>query len=107
MSENMGALKKEVMSLRKETGELRGVVDQVRLQIQQQQQIIDQYRVAIYNNELKDTLLNKMLEEKGIMAKGEFDKRWPTYLKNEVGVMGQDGIMEGSLKVTFYGKEKQ
>jgi len=68
----------------------------------QQQGVIDQYRVNIYNLELKFDLLIKMMEEKGIMAKDEFGRRWPLYLKNEVGVIGPDGRMEGSLKVTFY-----
>jgi flagellar biosynthesis/type III secretory pathway protein FliH len=70
----------------------------------QQQQIIDQYRAAIYNLELKFDLLIKMFEEKGIMAKEEFGKRWPLYLKNEIGVIGPEGRMEGSLKVSFYGE---
>jgi hypothetical protein len=69
----------------------------------QQGQILDQYRVNIYTEELKFGLLIKMLEEKGIFAQGEFDKRWPLYLKNDVGVVGPDGLMEGSLKVHFYG----
>jgi len=43
-----------------------------------------------------------MLEEKGLMSSDEFEARWPLYLKNDVGVVGQDGIMEGSLKVKFY-----
>jgi hypothetical protein len=69
----------------------------------QQQQILDQYRVAIYNLELKNELLVKMLEEKGIMAKNELNQRWPLYLKNDIGVIGPDGKMEGNLKVTIYG----
>lgn len=70
----------------------------------QQQQIIDQYRMAIYNLELRVELLVKMLEEKGVMAKDELNKRWPMYLKNEVGVIGPEGKMEGNLKVTIYGE---
>lgn len=70
----------------------------------QQGQILDQYRVNIYNLELRFNLLNKMLEEKGIFAKGEYEKRWPVFLKNDIGVLGSDGMMEGSLKVTFYGE---
>lgn len=66
------------------------------------QQIVDQYRVNIFNLELKTDLLIKMLEEKGIMAKEEFSKRWPLYLKNEIGVLNPDGKMDGSIKVTFY-----
>jgi len=68
----------------------------------QQQGVIDQYRVNIYNLELKQELLIKMLEEKGIFAKEELARRWPLYLRNEVGVIGPEGKMEGSLKVTFY-----
>lgn len=69
----------------------------------QQAQILDQYRASIYNLELRFGLLIKMLEEKGVLAGGEYDKRWPLYLKNDVGVLGPDGIMEGSLRITFYG----
>jgi hypothetical protein len=72
------------------------------LRIAQQGQIIEQYRMSIYNIELRMTLLVKMLEEKGTFIKEEFDKRWPVFLKNDVGVPGPDGIMEGSLKVKFY-----
>jgi hypothetical protein len=68
----------------------------------QQGQILDQYRVNIYNLELKFNLLVKMFEEKGLLAKDEFEKRWPLYLKNDVGVIGPEGVMEGSLKVTFF-----
>lgn len=68
----------------------------------QQGQILDQYRVSIYNLELRHGLLIKMLEEKGVFASGEYDKRWPLYLKNDVGVVGPEGIMEGSLRVIFY-----
>jgi hypothetical protein len=82
-------------------------LDTLSLRTNQQGQILDQYRVSIYTLELKLTLLNKVLEEKGIFAQGEFDKRWPLYLKNDVGVIGPDGIMEGSLKISFYdGGEK-
>ena len=38
-------------------------------------QIIDQYRVEIYNSELRMNLMIKILEEKGIMVKDEFTKR--------------------------------
>jgi hypothetical protein len=38
------------------------------------------------------------------MAKEELARRWPLYLKNDVGVLGPEGKMEGSLKVSFYGK---
>lgn len=73
------------------------------LQIAQLNQISEQYRVNLYNTELRFNLLLKMLEEKGIFMGGELDKRWPIYLKNDVGVPGPDGIMEGSLRHKFYG----
>jgi uncharacterized protein involved in type VI secretion and phage assembly len=67
------------------------------------QQITDQYRVNIYNLELKFDLLIRMLEEKGLMAKDEFNKRWPIHLKNDIGVIGPSGKMDnGELKVTIY-----
>lgn len=72
------------------------------LKINQINAVLDQYRLGIHNLELRFTLLNKMLEEKGIFALKEFEKRWPQYLKNDIGVQGPDGVMEGSLKVTFY-----
>ena len=80
-------------------------LDQIRLQMSQQAQVLEQYRVSIYNLELRLGLFIKILEEKGILVKGEYEKRWPIYLKNDVGVTGADGVMEGSLKVTFYGEE--
>jgi hypothetical protein len=43
-----------------------------------------------------------MVEEKGLMAKDELEKRWPLYLKNDVGAQDQNGRMAGSLKVTKY-----
>jgi hypothetical protein len=78
-------------------------LEQSMLIANQQQQVIDQYRIAIYNSELRVNLLIKMLEEKGIMVKEEFNQRWPLYLKNDVGVLGPDGKMLGELKVTLYG----
>jgi hypothetical protein len=72
------------------------------LRLAQQGQIIDQYRMNIYNIELRMSLLIKMLEEKGTFIKEEFEKRWPVFLKNDVGIIGPDGVMEGSLKVKFY-----
>jgi hypothetical protein len=72
------------------------------LKINQQGQILDQYRMSIFNLEIRLELLNKMLEEKGIMSAGELEKRWPLYLKNQIGVIGPDGVMEGSCKTTFY-----
>jgi hypothetical protein len=78
-------------------------LDVLSLRTGQLAQIQDQFRYDVYNLQLKLDLLIKMLEEKGHMVKGEFDKRWPTYLKNDVGAIGPDGMMEGSLKVTFYG----
>jgi hypothetical protein len=68
-------------------------------------QIQDQFRVETYNMQLKFSLLMKMLEEKGILVKDEFEKRWPLYLKNDVGAIGPDGMMDGSLSVKFYGMD--
>ncbi len=84
-------------------GQHQASIDLLMLRTLQQQQILDQYRVAIYNLELRSSLLIKMLEEKGILVREEFDKRWPVYLKNDVGIIEQDGRMQGTLKVTFYG----
>lgn len=77
------------------------------LKTNQQSQILDQYRGNIYNLELRQSLIVKMMEEKGIFATGEFDKRWPLFLKNDIGMIGPDGIMEGSLKIYFYPEEKK
>lgn len=79
--------------------------DQLNLKMSQQGQILEQYRVNIYNLELRFNLLAKMLEEKGLFSQGEYEKRWPIFLKNDVGVPGPDGVMEGSLRVTFYEAE--
>jgi len=68
----------------------------------QQGQILDQYRMNLHSLDLRVILLIKMMEEKGIFSTGEFEKRWPLFLKNDIGVMGPEGIMEGSLKVHFY-----
>jgi len=73
------------------------------LKTNQQSQILDQYRGNIYNLELRLNLVLKMMEEKGIFASGEFEKRWPLYLKNDVGMVGPDGKMEGALRIKFYG----
>jgi hypothetical protein len=73
------------------------------LKINQQNQILEEYRSSIYIQELRSTLLIKMMEEKGILALGEFDKRWPLYLKNDVGAIGPGGVMEGSLVCHLYG----
>jgi hypothetical protein len=73
------------------------------LRINQQTQILEENRMAMYTHELRTALLIKMLEEKGVLVAGEFDKRWPLYLKNDVGAMGSDGLMDGSLKVAKYG----
>jgi len=70
----------------------------------QQNQILDQYRVTMYNQDLRFSLMVKLLEEKGIFVPGEFDNRWPLFLKNDIGAIGPDGIMEGTLKVYFYEK---
>lgn len=77
-------------------------IDVLNLRANQAQQQLDQYRVNIYNLELRFELLNRMLEEKGIFAKEEFKTRWPLYLKNDVGSVGADGVMPGELMVTFY-----
>jgi len=74
------------------------------LRFNQVGQMLDEYRMKIYNLELRINLLVKILEEKGIMAGGEYEKRWPIYLKNDIGVIGPDGVMEGgTLKIKFYG----
>lgn len=78
----------------------------ISLKINQHNQILDQYRTNFFNVELRSNLIIKMLEEKGIFVPGEFEKRWPVYLKNDVGVPGPNGEIEGNLKVTFYGQEK-
>jgi len=65
-------------------------------------QLLDRQRIQVYNNQIKFQLLVKMLEEKGVMAPGELEKRWPLYLKNDIGAVGPDKVMAGSLKVTFY-----
>lgn len=75
------------------------------LRTNQQSQILDQYRGNIYNLELRLNLVIKMMEEKGIFAPEEFDKRWPLFLKNDIGMLGPDGIMEGSCCFKFYGCE--
>lgn len=72
------------------------------LRLSQQTQILDQYRLNLYNMELKIGLIVKMMEEKGVFALGEFDKRWPLFLKNDVGTLNPDGSMEGDLKISFY-----
>ena len=74
----------------------------INLRIAQQGQILEQYRGSMYNQELRFSLLVKILEEKGVMIAEEFEKRWPIYLKNDIGVIGPDGAMEGSLRVKFY-----
>ena len=76
------------------------------LKIAQVSGILEQYRVNIYNLELRLSLLVKMIEEKSIFAIEEFERRWPLYLKNTVGILGSDGIMEGSLKVHFFGENR-
>jgi hypothetical protein len=81
-------------------------LESLNMRTAQQGQIIDQYRVNIYNTELRFELLVKMLEEKGIFVKGEFEKRWPLYLKSEIGVIGEGGVMSGSMRTTFYGEVK-
>ena len=75
------------------------------LKVGQISNILEQYRANIYNLEIRLQLLMKILEEKGALVLGEFDQRWPTYLKNNVGVLEADGIMAGSLKIHIYGLE--
>lgn len=77
-------------------------VEILSLRTVQQGQILEQYRSDIFNMQLRQNLIVKMLEERGILAVNEFETRWPQYLKNDVGVVGPDGIMEGSLKVSFF-----
>jgi hypothetical protein len=76
--------------------------ENLKLHLNQQQGVLEQYRVNIFNLELRTQLMIKMMEEKGLWAKEEYEKRWPIFLKNDVGVIGPSGIMEGSLKVTRY-----
>jgi len=76
--------------------------NEMTLRVAQQGQILEEYRANIFNLELKVNLLLKMIEEKGIMVAGEFDARWPLYLKNDIGVVGNDGKMEGTLRTTIY-----
>lgn len=78
-------------------------INMLNLKVNQQNQLLDQYRMNIYNLELRLKLITKILEEKGTFFPDEFEKRWPIFLKNDIGVMGQDGKMEGSCKVRFYG----
>lgn len=78
-------------------------IERLNLRTTQQSQILDQYRSNIYNLDLRFGLLLKMLEEKGVLSPGEFEKRWPLYLSNDIGAIGPDGIMEGSCRVTLYG----
>ena len=73
------------------------------LRINQQTQVLEESRLAMYNQELRLALLIKILEEKGILVPGEYDKRWPLYLKNDVGAMGPGGVMEGSLRTNLWG----
>lgn len=80
-------------------------VESLSIRTAQMAQILDEYRVTIYTMEQKQALLVKMLEEKGMMAKDEFNKRWPIYLKNDIGILGPDGVMDGSVKITQYGQE--
>jgi len=72
------------------------------LMISQQSQILEQYRQKIFFQELRFNLLTKMMEEKGFMSKNEFNVRWPQYLENDIGILGPDGVMKGTLKTTFY-----
>ena len=78
-------------------------INMLNLKLNQQNQILDQYRMTMYNQDLRHELVVKMLEEKGIFSGDEFKSRWPVYLKNDIGVVGPDGMMEGTLRVKFYG----
>ena len=104
LQQQCASLLAEMNQIKGKMGELISEKDLNALRFAQQQQILDQYRGNIYTLELKSNLFVKMMEEKGIMAKDEFEKRWPLYLKNDVGVIGPGGKMEGELKVTMYGK---
>ena len=77
-------------------------VDLLNLRTAQQGQILEEYRSNIFHIELKINLVIKLLEEKGVLLKNEFDQRWPQYLRNDVGTVGPEGRMEGTLKVTMY-----
>lgn len=77
------------------------------LKTNQQSQILDQYRGNIYNLELRVSLIIKMMEEKGIFTQGEYENRWPLFLKNDIGMVGPDGKMEGTLKIHFYPEENK
>lgn len=79
-------------------------IELLNLRLAQQGQIIEQYRTSLYNTELRLNLLIKMMEEKGLFVPGEHEKRWPLYLKNDIGVIGPEGIMEGTLKITIFDK---
>jgi len=78
-------------------------LDMISLRLNQQVQVLEQYRASMYNSDLRMELLMKMLVEKGLFAKDEFDKRWPLFLKNDIGAVGPDGVMEGTCKIHFYG----
>ena len=77
----------------------------VALNLSYHKQLVDRLRIQNYHQDLRIKLLVKMLEEKGIMASDELEKRWPLYLKKDIGAVGQDGIMEGTLKVTFFNEK--
>ena len=75
------------------------------LKVAQLGQIVEQYRVDMYHMGLRTDLLHKMFEEKGIFLKDEFNKRWPLYLENDIGIINPNtGIMSGSLKTHIYGE---
>jgi len=81
-------------------------LDILRLQINQQNQVLEQYRTEMYNATLRFNLLQKILEDRGVLVKGEFDSRWPQYLRSDIGVVGPDGMMDGSLKVSKYWEKR-
>jgi len=78
---------------------------QVALTFSYHKQLIDRLRNSTNEDDLKLSLLIKMLEEKGVIAVGEVDKRWPQYLKHDVGAIGPDGKMSGTLSVRFYNEK--
>ena len=94
--------KNELERIKKVINDHAKVLEMSQLRDTQVQQTLEQYRMTIYQAGLKFDLLLKILEEKGIFVHEEFDKRWPIYLKNDIGVLGPNGAMEGIMKVTFY-----
>ena len=61
------------------------------------------YRGNLEMLRLKISLLRTMLSQRGILPYADFDRRFKQHLRNDVGVVERDGIMQGSLKIKFYG----